>query len=74
MIDVTFPLGESYRSQAGRITCEAFRRKLQPLAGKLRIAALAVDAAARGRGVGSLLLGAIFGKARRSTLEWRVVR
>lgn len=140
MIDIAFPLNESQRSHAGLILYEAFRRKLQPLAGnpartiplltaalnldmvmgaavdgrllgvaglhsregryaqfdlrsaaaaqgllrgvrawgmlnlfsrgagcpagELRIAALAVDAAARGQGVGSRLLEAIFDKAR----------
>jgi ribosomal protein S18 acetylase RimI-like enzyme len=38
-------------------------------AGELRIAALAVDVAARGQGVGSRLLDAIFDKARREGLR-----
>jgi ribosomal protein S18 acetylase RimI-like enzyme len=38
-------------------------------AGELRIAALAVDAAARGQGVGSSLLEAIFAKARRDGMR-----
>ncbi len=40
--------------------------------GELRVAALAVDAAARGRGVGSRLLEAVFDKARRE--NYRAVR
>lgn len=41
-------------------------------AGELRVAALAVDAAARGQGVGSRLLEAVFDKAQRE--DYRAVR